>query len=245
MIMKWVPDKSGRFPQRPHYDPDELDFECERVITEFLERRHGRVEFPIATDDLTILIEQTVADLDLYADLSGEDGEVEGMTEFRPGQKPRVCISATLASRPHLENRLRTTLTHEFGHVHFHGFLFELQPPDQLLFPIAKNLQVNKCKRETIVGAKQTDWMEWQAGYACGALLMPRSALRREGQAFLAEQQISPGRIGVDTPEGIAMLERITAAFRVSRDAARVRLLQCSYLVEGDTGGQRGLFSTA
>src|SRR5437867_12136230 len=109
--MKWVADRSGRFPQRPHYDPDELESECEDVITTFLKERHGRVEFPVATEDLTVLIERVVADLDMYADLSHEQGEVEGLTEFLPGQKPRVRISAALSQAPRLENRLRTTLT--------------------------------------------------------------------------------------------------------------------------------------
>lgn len=243
--MRWVPDRSGRFPQRPHYDPDELDSECEHVITGFLVERHGRAEFPIATDDLTVLLERAVADLDLYADLSGEEGEVEGVTEFRPGQKPRVRVSAILATKSHLANRLRTTLTHEFGHVHFHGFLFELQPSGQLLFSVSTEPQTNKCKRETIVGAKRTDWMEWQAGYACGAFLMPRSALRREAQVFSVEQELPPGEVGVATPTGIAMIERIATVFGVSRDAARVRLLQRAYLVEGGAAGQRGLFSPA
>jgi hypothetical protein len=184
--MKWVPDRSGRFPERPHYAPNELDAECERLMIEFLLARHGRAEFPIATDDLTVLIESAVADLDMYADLSAEHREVEGLTEFRPGLKPRVRISAALACAPRLENRFRTTLTHEFGHVHFHRFLFDLPSWRDLLFPVPDRPQMNTCKRETIVGAKPNDWMEWQAGYACGALLMPGGALRRAVQAFSA-----------------------------------------------------------
>jgi hypothetical protein len=31
------------------------------------------------------------------------------------------------------------------------------------------------CKRDGIINARQSDWTEWQAGYACGALLMPAS----------------------------------------------------------------------
>lgn len=242
--MEWVPDRSGRFPERPHFAPDELDAECERLITEFLQNRHGRVEFPIETDDLTVLIEGAVADLDMYADLSDEGGEVEGVTEFRPGQRPRVRISAMLASTPQLENRLRTTLTHEFGHVHFHRFLFELQPRRQLLFPAPNEPRVNKCKRGAIVGAKPADWMEWQAGYACGALLMPRGALQREVQAVSAGRGLSPGTIGAQSTDGAAMIARIATVFKVSRDAARVRLMQRAYLVGGGGNGQRGLFRT-
>jgi len=87
--------------------------------------------------------------------------------------------------------------------------------------------------------------MEWQAGFACGALLMPRNALRREAQTFSAGQKLPPGGTGADTREGIAMIDRIAEAFMVSRDAARVRLLQRGYLMEGGAAGQRGLFSPA
>lgn len=237
--MKWVPDRSGRFPRRPHYHPEELESECEQIITAFLEEQYRRVEFPIRTDDLTILIERVVDDLDAYADLSNEDGEVEGLTEFPPRRKPRVRISVSLAA-PYLENRLRTTLAHEFGHVHFHGFLFELEPRGQSLFPLDVESQINKCRREAIVGANRTDWMEWQAAYACGALLMPRGPLRAEVQAF-AERGRLPGEVAIDTAEGAAMIERIAAYFQVSREAARVRLLQRAHLVGPAAGTQEKL----
>ena len=52
---------------------------------------------------------------------------MEGLTEFRLGQKPSVKISALLAEDEGRKNRLRTTLTHEYGHVHFHAYLWEPQ----------------------------------------------------------------------------------------------------------------------
>jgi len=54
--MKWVPDKSGRFAKRPHYLPEDLDDECECIISAFLQQKYGKVEFPVRTDDLTVLI---------------------------------------------------------------------------------------------------------------------------------------------------------------------------------------------
>lgn len=243
--MKWVTDRTGRFPERPHYDPDELDAECEEIITSFLGRRHRHVEFPATTDDLTVLIETAVDDLDLYADLSGEEGDVEGVTEFRPGKRPRVRIAGALSNAQNMENRLRTTLTHEFGHVHLHGFLYELPGvTGPLLFPVPAKAQVNKCKREAIVGARQSDWMEWQAGFACGALLMPATFLRRQVRAFAERHSLAPGKVDVGAPEAAAMIERIAGAFRVSRDAARVRLLQRGYLADAGTASQ-SLFRTA
>ncbi len=64
---RWVSDSTGRFAKRPHYSPEQLDSECERVISEFLQGRYGRVAFPIGTDDLTVLLERDVEDLDSSA----------------------------------------------------------------------------------------------------------------------------------------------------------------------------------
>ena len=47
--MKWVPDKTGRFALRPHYSPNELEAECEKVVSTFLRKRYGQVSFPIGS----------------------------------------------------------------------------------------------------------------------------------------------------------------------------------------------------
>ena len=114
--MRYVRDQTGRFGERPHYEPDELDVMFEDVVIGFLKGQHGKVEFPITTNDLTVLIEQDTDDLDPYADLSGYGETVEGVTEFLPGRKPRVRIARDLAEAGYRENRYRTTLTHKYGH---------------------------------------------------------------------------------------------------------------------------------
>ena len=68
--MRYVADRSGRFTQRPHYEPKELDRECEAIVSAFLRERHGSVAYPLTTDDLTVLIERDTESLDQYADLS-------------------------------------------------------------------------------------------------------------------------------------------------------------------------------
>lgn len=234
--MKWVTDRTGRFAQRPHYLPDELDSECERVILAFLNKRYGKVEFPVKTDDLTVFIEEQ-ADLDSYADLSAEGEGVEGVTEFRPGKRPVVKIADALNS-PHLENRLRTTLTHEYGHVHFHRFMFEDgQSASGSLFAQAQATQGNKCHRDTIVGAPERDWMEWQAGYACSAILMPASALFDAVQHFRTEHNLLYSNLSLQSEAGQKLIAAVAAVFQTSRDAARVRLLKKGILT--DTGTQR------
>ena len=233
--MKWVPDRTGRFAKRPHYLPEELDEECERIIRAFLQQKHGRVDFPVKTDDLTVLIEEK-ADLDSYADLSEEEGDVEGVTEFTPGKRPVVRISSALQAS-YMENRLRTTLTHEYGHVHFHQFMFEVEARPQSLFDDDRQapLQTNKCKRDNIVSAAESNWMEWQAGYVCGAILMPAGPLIEAVQAFRVRNGLALTNIIVGSDAGQRLIETVANTFQTSKDAARVRLLKKHILT--DTGG--------
>ena len=127
--MKWVNDTTGRFRRRPYYTPEELDNECERMITGFLLKKYGTVRFPLSTDDLSVLVERDTSDLDLFADLSGDGEDVEGTTDFFPHKKPAVKISRELSLDKDKQLRLRTTLAHEYGHVKFHNFLWGLVPP--------------------------------------------------------------------------------------------------------------------
>ena len=233
--MKWVTDRTGRFAKRPHYLPEELDAECERVILSFLNKKYGKIEFPIKTDDLTVFIEEQ-ADLDGYADLSGEGDHVEGVTEFQSGKRPVVRIAETL-NASHLENRLRTTLTHEYGHVHFHRFMFEdHQGKSPSLFGLADEAQGNKCHRDHMLNAPERDWMEWQAGYACGAILMPAGALVDAVHGFRAENNLLYSNLSLQSDAGQKLIGVVASAFQTSRDAARVRLLKQGVLT--DTGSQ-------
>jgi hypothetical protein len=170
--MIWTRDTTGRFRQRPHYLDKELEQICEEAVCNFLQDRHGKVIFPVSTADLTVLIEKDVADLDSYSEL--EDG-IDGLTDFFPRKKPKVKIAARL-QEPRFENRLRTTLTHEYGHVILHGFMFALEDDLKKLFDGNAKDTRNTCHRDHIHG-NSADWMEWQAGFACGALLMPQTEL--------------------------------------------------------------------
>jgi hypothetical protein len=124
--MKWVADTTGRFQWRPSYQPEELDTECERIVSCFLLNKYGTIRFPLSTDDLTVMIERDTSSLDLYADLSGEGVDVEGLTDFFKNKKPAVKVSKNLSADESLSGRLRTTLTHEYGHVKFHNFLWHI-----------------------------------------------------------------------------------------------------------------------
>ena len=220
-----VPDKTGRFSQRPHYKPGEFDRECEIIITSFLKDRYGKAEFPVTTDDLTVLVERDVESLDLFADLSQYGPDVEGLTLFQPGRKPIVKIAERLSSDERYSNRLRTTLTHEYGHVKFHAYLWDMEPPGPDLLRRAPRASMQVCYRDMILNAAQSDWMEWQAGYVCGALLMPASRVRRLVSAYLESHGLF-GAVGEGDSHGAALIESVETEFEVSADAARIRLLK-------------------
>ena len=235
--MRYVKDSTGRFSMRPHYEPTELDHECEKVLIAFL---GGTIPVPIETDDLARLIERDTSDFDPGADLRMYGADVEGVTEFKPGRKPRVRIVAELAYDEVRLNRYRTTLTHEYGHVHFHAHLFDAQPQVADLFnPRVASGGEQVCKRDAIINARKTDWMEWQAGYVCGALLMPIGHFRRVVSGYQETHKIF-GPVALGTERATALIDTVCREFRVSADAARVRLSQHGYVQAQDRG--RSLF---
>jgi hypothetical protein len=220
---------------RPHFEPIELDRECEQIICAFLKQKYGEVKFPVPTDALDVLIEQDAQDLDKYADLSAEGDDVEGVTEFIPGQKPKVKIAARLSENPKLENRLRTTLTHEWGHVKFHAplWLTDTMTPD--MFGKRPERTSIKCKRDNIFGASEYDWMEWQAGYVCGAVLMPHTRVKAIAKEhFESIRQRDP--LEMTSPAAAVLIGRIVEAFQVSAEAAGVRMLKLKILSEMGRG---------
>ena len=227
-MVQWVPDATRRFRKRPHYEPLEIDRECEALIAAFLLKHRGKVEYPIGTDDLCVLIEQHVAYLDVYSDLSGDGADVEGVTRIEGGKLPTVEITETLATDDRRTNRYRTTLAHELGHVRLHDGLFQaLFASGDLLAEVGKAKIV--CKRDTILDAPVADWMEWQAGYASGAYLMPRSAVRDLLRPYV-DGAVSLPPFHVADQTATAMIREVTDLFAVSQDAARVRLMRLGYL---------------
>jgi Zn-dependent peptidase ImmA (M78 family) len=231
-MVKMIPDPTRRFARRPYYTEGELDRECEQITTSFLRRRHGKVRYPFTTEDLGMLIEQEGADLDSSVDLSRYGQDVEGVTAFRDRRPPEVMISDQLAGDPRRENRLRTTLTHEFGHVRFHGFLWAEKFATGDLFAAPAKSGEAICKRDTILNARQSDWMEWQAGYISGAILMPAGAVRRLVDDYCAPRGVH-GVVPLSTGHALALIQAVQAEHQVSEEAARVRLLALKVLTDG------------
>jgi Zn-dependent peptidase ImmA (M78 family) len=222
--MKLLRDPLGRPIKRLYFKMEELDEQCERIIAEFMDRHSGGFRLPIPTDDIIRMIEAEANDLDLYADLSEN---VDGYTDYFTDRNPDVKISERLAPSRY-ENRLRMTLGHEYGHVRFHAPLWRKSGCDSDRRPAARSW---RCERDTIVTAPENDWMEWQAAYIGGALLMPRSyVLVMAGEIAVRDGSQFP--LEADSESGRAMIARIMRRCQVSEQAARIRLLRLGLLTE-------------
>ncbi len=223
--MHWRRDTTGRFAQRPHYDQDELDGLCEGIIVDFLRNAYGKVRYPISTDDIANLIDRDVDDLDLYADLRAKGDDVQGVTYFYRDKRPHIYIAKELTEQEWRAHRLRTTLTHEYGHARLHANLWAF---DQMpLFPTIEPVHTHLNRNRSIGDA--TDWLEWQAGYASAALLMPVSVVRDLSRSLLhgwGEYRLLPPT----SPRGRTLVAEMVGAFDVSLEAAVVRLRQLGYL---------------
>ena len=221
--MKMIPDRTGRFQQRPYWEAYELDEKCEQAITAFLQQRYGFDRIPVPTEALTEIIERDAAELDLRPDLSDDQHEVFGYTQFEQGRKPRVIIARELWEHRSRNNRLRMTLGHEYGHVLLHTWFYDRYGP-------AGGPQ--RCHWQDLLPTEAVvDWAEWQAGYAGGALLMPESFVRRAAMAFFRERSERPP-VRRGTADALALSERLALTFDVSVEAATVRLSQRRFLFD-------------
>jgi hypothetical protein len=105
--------------------------------------------------------------------------------------------------------------------------------PDLLKHKPDANKQI--CKRDSILDAKTVDWMEWQAGYACGAFLMPYTHILRLASEYKERHGLF-GAVQTSGAHGAALIGLIQEAFKVSGDAARIRLIKLNILVASDAG---------
>ena len=215
--MGWVRDNTGRFSRRPYYRQSFLDQRCERLISEFLRLLYGQITIPVPNGALIKLVERDARDLDLYAELP--EG-VLGVTYFDPPRKPQVRIARSLFEDNRRLHRLRFTLAHEYAHVVLHAPLY--------LKLGSGAREDHQCTGAHIEPLAPVDWMEWQASYAAGTLLMPVGRLRALVNACWPPGLASPVVIGESL--GNDLQQRASEAFLVSSDAARVRLTQLGYL---------------
>jgi Zn-dependent peptidase ImmA (M78 family) len=166
------------------------------------------------------LLEQHAHDIDQLAELPPG---VHGVTLYYWDRRPTVQIDARLTREHWREVRRRSTITHECSHAIYHAPLWrELGPENPGEGPVAQSC---RCEDTDDLPNRWDDWMEWQARYMSGALLMPKSRVCRLGQKLARDRTLDlPLQNG--SSSSIILVELTVIAFYVSRDAASVRLKQ-------------------
>jgi hypothetical protein len=223
--LHYIRDATGRFAERPYFEAGELDELSERIVETFLAAKYGLIIYPIATSALELLLEHQDVELDCYADLAAFGEQTDGATVFEPGSPTRVYISKALSEDRVRENRFRTTLAHELGHVVLHRPLYAAARTGDL-FESSRTCRGATCTRQSVEAVPQTDWLEWQAGYVSGALLAPITPLRK-----IAHETVHDGgRVAIGSASGRTLVERVVKTFQISKQAAEVRLQQAGLL---------------
>jgi len=223
--MKWISDPTRRFARRPLYDRDEMEYVCQDLVERYFRDRNLQVAYPLSTETLELIVESLTCDYDSACDLLFLGEDVEGATEFSLRARPKVFVSDQLLA-PNMNKRRRMTIAHELGHVHLHDVLYKFESTLEL-FSETKEGVPAICKRESI--QRSGDWMEWQAGYAGGAILMPRHHTKRRVEA-LAQAGMTKIPSITNSPESRVMIADVASYFEISEEASRIRLLQLGYL---------------
>jgi len=235
--MQWVWDQTHRFRMRPDYTADELDDTFQVHVSEFLRRKYGEVAFPIPISDLRDLLEKETKTLDLRTDSHNEGGQFEVLVEFQRGNMPVVRIASKPSLEATLENRLRVAFAHAYGHILLHDFLFQSEEGLWLsLFdhPPEPRLTIHRCRHESLTPLVDDDWMEWQAGFACGALLIPIDPLIALVREFRHSRDLDLAVLSDRSLDGATLIREVAERFQTSWNTAWIRLIQRKILSTAD-----------
>jgi IrrE N-terminal-like domain len=203
------------------YSLDYLEELCERTMVEFCTATYGQELVPVPTDVLTQLLQRDTSVLNLFAPL---DAGINGMTTMFGSERwPRVDIASELSRQWFRENRLRTTLAHEYAHVLLHAPLWRAQCMAER--QTGEALIAQACRRDTVEDHlhRSGDRIEWQAGYISGALLMPKRRVDLLVARFLSTHACR-APLSAGSADAEELVELVSIGFRVSRHAARYRL---------------------
>jgi hypothetical protein len=227
-VKRFRDSKTGA--ERLWIEPDEIEARTEAELVKA--GLMPTVDAPAV--DVEAFVEQHLgAQFDQYASLPPE---VLGQTDFRVGAPPLIMVNADLTgaalddddSPLGLKGRWRATVAHEACHVLFHRCLFNLSSQQGSLFGEDGDSRepahrVQRClKRDVVYGRIGSDWREVQANMGMAALLMPRPLFVAVCRKELL--RMGKDRVFADTPEAEVIAGQAARTFRVSRQAAMIRL---------------------
>jgi len=218
----------------PYIPEDQI----EKLIEDELERSGLKPPILNPVLNLAQFIERhLMTTLDEYAELPQE---VMGEVCFEFNKKPHISINRDLTENADngdslgVLGRLRATIAHEAGHVILHKSLFSFDEKDQVsLFSgdLEKDVRCfHRClKRDLHRTSGSIERVEIQANIAMAALLMPKSLFIPLAKPLLKNAQ----RHGASHPnckQADDMVHKLAQEFRVSHQAARIRLQKLQLL---------------
>jgi hypothetical protein len=228
--MRTFRTRSGPFPERPHFEPTEIDRLCVDEL-----RKQGL--YPTSPEPIRIdrFVEKRFGVCPTYEELP--EG-VLGYTRFSKTGIENVVVSAALdaGGGKVAERRVRTTLAHEAGHGLLHACLFALDDKPLRLFDsdsysdqqiLCRDVQGEEGKR-----AYDGRWWEFQANRAMGGLLCPQPLVSEALKPFLISSG-SFGAIALDDSRREDAARALADVFDVNPVVARIRIHE---LYPADTG---------
>lgn len=215
--------ENGPFPERPHYEPHEIDRICLDALTK-------TQLLPSIPQSIRIdrFVEKYFGVEVAYECLP--DG-ILGYTEFGSDGVKSITVTSALDDEGGdiAERRIRTTLAHEAGHGLLHIPLFGLNQHQMTMFERDGEPPKVMCRdvQGATRGAAAYDgrWWEWQANQAIGALLLPKPLVRQaiEGYCVMTRGLALPTIPASRRKEAEQV---ISGSFDVNRAVARFRLNQ-------------------
>ena len=219
--------------KRIWYEPEEIEaIASDELARAGLRPKLGHQDLSV---DVEALLEQHLKlPLDQYADL---EPEVLGVTTFVQGERPRIALNRDLTggalddddATPGLVGRWRATLAHEVAHVLLHRLLYEFDDIQRGLFAVASNTsgpaKLHRClKRDIGFRDRLQDWKEVQANMGMSALLMPKSLFLSVVKEERDRLDVSDRALRVGSPAHRALATILSRRFKVSKEAASIRL---------------------
>lgn len=205
---------------KPEFVPlKRIEREAQRLILDHLRKRREESDlFPVTAEDLVALVEEHARDLNVYDDISHLGADVEGVTFFSVGVRPTVQISPELSQATN-QNRYKSTLAHELGHVVLHDPMFQLRRADGLFGSLQQAFSVSF--RDGAVSDSQADLYESQAWHFCRCLLMPPSEVFQLVTKALGDEL---SEIWRESELGQQIISSSARTFGVSEALARIHL---------------------
>ncbi len=193
----------------------------------------GTSETPTRVDILRIY--QKLADRKelcfAYEDLNPSQKEKRILGKFCYGTPPRIILDKT-HEESESSMRVRFTLAHELGHFVLHRHR-KIKNTEELI-DTAEDLP-----RYFITPKKSRNWVEWQANYFAGALLIPPAPVEKELKIIQKDMEIKRniGEIYLDDSASnkrdfLGTLAKLAIFFNVSQTCMEIRLRQLNLLID-------------